>query len=445
MAKLRFLFLGLLITFTVNLWAQNEFQLSSQQADCDQAIDITGIDNIHATAPMGVGAIVEVHSSNMSLYAFSTEHNIVWYRFEVQQSCEMSFTITPDNPKDDYDFLLYRIKDNQNCQDIKKGELHPVRSNISRSSVTGETGLSINGASNFVHEGKGNNWSNTLVVKKGEVYYLVLDNVYKNGQGHRIKFSYSNCEEDMEFIDQQLSVNINVKDQESKRMVRGNILLIDESKGYKKYDTIYNKVSSSVFLPIEPGRYYECIVWAEGYLKTREIFKLDSNDKSLRLDIEMQPVAVGKTFELGDLYFEGGTARIIRKSYPALRSLLLIMKDSPSLRIEIQGHVNLTPNPKEKKSEEYYQELSVARALAVYDYLSKRGVEESRMIYIGFGYSKMIYPMPETTEQMQRNRRVVVKIIDIILVEYLVIIQLLVHFIYCMKPVFHQQKVIYLL
>ena len=406
-------FIGFLVLISTNLWAQNEFRLSAQQADCDQAIDITGLDEIHATAPVGSGRWVEVHSSKVSLYAFSTEHNTVWYRFEVKQSCEMSFTITPDNPKDDYDFLLYKSKGKQSCQYIRKGELQPVRSNISRPSVTGETGLSAKGTSYYVHEGKGNNWSKTLVVKRGEVYFLVLDNVYKNGQGHRIQFFYTNCKQEPAIIDQKLSVNINVKDQESKRLIRGNIVLIDESKGYKNYDTVYNKVSSSVFIPVEADRYYECVVWAEGYLKTRKIFKLDSNDKPLRLDMEMQAVAVGKTFELGNLYFVGGTAQVVRKSYPVLRNLLATMKDNPTLKIEIQGHVNLTPNPKEKKSEAYYQELSVARAQAVYDYLAKRGVSESRMIYKGFGYSKMIYSKPKTPEQMQRNRRVVVKIIDI--------------------------------
>ncbi len=413
MAK-RIAFLSsVLLLLSINIWAQTEFRLTSQHADCDQAIDITGLDDIHATAPIGSGRWVEVHSSKVSLYAFSTEHNTVWYRFEVQKSCEMSFTITPDNPKDDYDFLLYKSKGKQTCQYIRKGELQPVRSNISRPSATGETGISSKGTSYYVHEGKGNNWSKTLVVKRGEVYFLVLDNVYKNGQGHRIQFFYSNCKQEPALIPQQQSVNINVKDRESKRLIRGRIILIDESKGYKEYDTIYNKVSSSVFIPVEADRYYECIVSVDGYLKTRQIFKLDSNDKSIRLDMEMQAVSVGKTFELGNLYFVGGTAQVVRKSYPVLRKLLATMKDNPSLKIEIQGHVNLGADTKKKKSEAYYQELSVARARAVYDYLAKRGVSESRMTYIGFGYSKMIYQNAKTPEQMQRNRRVVVKVKEI--------------------------------
>ena len=89
------------------------------------------------------------------------------------------------------------------------------------------------------------------------------------------------------------------------------------------------------------------------------------------------------------------------------------MKDNPSLEIEIQGHVNLSPNSKEKKTEEYYNQLSISRAQTVYDYLAKRGVSKNRMSYLGFGYSKMIYNNPKTAEQMQRNRRVVVKVIKI--------------------------------
>ena len=412
MTKAIFVFQFVFLAFAISLQAQLEVRITNTHADCDQAIDITGVNQLHATAPVNSGKRIEIHSSKISLYSFNTEHHTVWYKFTAEQSCEMSFTIAPDNPRDDYDFILFRAAAPHICQSIRKGELKPVRSNISRPTESGKTGLDKEATSYYVHEGKGNAWSKSIYVKKGEVFYLVLDNVYKEGGGHRLSFYYNNCKEEPK-LKNTLSVNINVKDQESKRLIRANILLVDQSKGYRNYDTIYNKVSTSVFIPVEPGRYYECEVWTDGYLKAKEIFKLDTNDQSLKLDMELQAVSIGKTFELGNLYFEGGTANVIRKSYPILRDLLAIMKDNPDLEIEIQGHVNLSPDTKEKKTEEYYQHLSIARAKTVYDYLAKRGVAKSRMNYIGFGYSRMIFKHPKSAEQMQRNRRVVVKIIKI--------------------------------
>ena len=37
-----------------------------------------------------------------------------------------------------------------------------------------------------MHSGLGDSYSKALTVNKGEVYYLVLDNVYENGKGHTL-------------------------------------------------------------------------------------------------------------------------------------------------------------------------------------------------------------------------------------------------------------------
>jgi len=169
-------------------------------------------------------------------------------------------------------------------------------------------------------------------------------------------------------------------------------------------------VNLNAIVPIEPSRSYECQVWAKGYLKKKESFKLDSTDKPLKLDIFLQKLIVGASFEVNELYFVGGSATVVRRSHIALRKLLTMMKENPNLKIEIQGHVNLPVDTKKKKSEEYYQQLSVDRAKTVYDYLRKRGISSNRMTYQGFGYKKMIFPRAKTFSEMQRNRRVVIRI-----------------------------------
>ncbi|MCK5857603.1 MAG: OmpA family protein [Bacteroidales bacterium] len=409
----RFYALVLLIFVSVGMLAQKHIVLLPENGDCDNAIDITDINDIKATAPMGHGSRMEVQSSKVSLYAFKNEHNTVWYKFTILQSCMMSLTITPDNPKDDYDFLLFCGDGPSTCKHIQKGGLKAVRSNISRPKLQGKTGLVSSSKYAYVREGEGTAWSKSIFVKKGDVYYLVLDNVYDDGQGHRIQFFYNNCKAEPRLEPMGLHVNINAKDKSSKRGVKAHMLLIDLSGGYKNYDTLYNREAISVFIPIKAGRNYDCQVWAKGYLKEKELFRLDSADKPLKLDINLQKVQVGSSFEVSELYFVGGSATVVRRSHIALRKLLSMMKDNPSLEIEIQGHVNLPVETKKKKSEEYYQQLSVDRATTVYNYLRKRGISEKRMSYRGFGYKKMIYPHAKTFSQMQKNRRVVVRIISI--------------------------------
>jgi len=413
MRRIRIILSLFLISFVFGLKAQTNIQVLAKNADCSEAIDISGMNHIEASAPMGAGRLLEFIASKTSLYSFDEEHNTVWYRFTVAQSCIMSMVITPDDPLNDYDFILFKSDGEKTCQFIQKGELKPVRSNISRPSVNGQTGLSDKGLQDYVHSGKGNPWSKPLSVKRGEVYYLVLDNVYDGGAGHRIEFRYADCTHEENPERKQLSVNVNVKDKETKRLILGQILLIDISKGYLNFDTIYNKEATSVFIPVESNRYYECQVKAKNYLMRKELFKLDSNAQTYTLNFELQAVSEGKVFELEELYFIGGSAQVVRKSYPALRKLLTIMKDNPSLEIEIQGHVNFNKNAREKKSEDYYQQLSVSRAKTVYEYLKKRGISESRMSFVGFGYSQMVVKNPKTHQQMQRNRRVVVRVIKI--------------------------------
>jgi outer membrane protein OmpA-like peptidoglycan-associated protein len=411
------LFIYLILFNFSFLKAQTLFHLSNAEADCETAIDISGLSIIKATAPVGTGRWNEIQSPKKSLYAFQKEHHTVWYKFTVAQNCRLAFTIIPDNPKDDYDFILYKADGEKTCRSIRKGELKPVRTNISRTSETnqGKTGLNLKGKSAYIHEGKGNNWSLPLDIKAGEVYYLVLDNVYNNGKGHTIKFFFTNCHDKIIDVTKPFTVNINVRDSKTKGLIRAQIMIIDEDKAYPNYDTIYNKKASSMFMSIKPDQYYAYEVWADQYLREKGIFKIDSNPnhRTKQIDIDLIKVKIGDSFELQDLYFVGGKATIIRKSYPALRKLLAIMKNNPSLEINIMGHVNLPNKSKAKHTEEYYNNLSIARAKTVYDYLNRRGIDSSRMKYQGFGYSKMIFPEAETPKQMQRNRRVVVKITNL--------------------------------
>ena len=394
--------------------AQKQIRLDALVADCEHAIDITGIDSLHATAPLGPGRVNEVSSSSSSLYAFKKEHHTVWYKFSVKQNCILEFTIIPDHPKDDYDFILFRADGEHSCEQIKKGELRPLRSNISRPAENshGKTGLGNRAQAAYVHEGKGNNWSLPLKVKAGETYFLVLDNVYKGGGGHKLQFRYLDCERAFVGDNGKLYVNFNIRDEALKKPVEANLLLVDQYNAYPDYDTIYNAKVSSLSLAVQPGRLYSYELRAEGYLTEKDFFKLDSfsNHPVKIINIDMKRIEPGGTFEIDEIYFVGGSDQLIRKSYPALRKLLKIMRDNPSLEIEIEGHVNL-PQKGKRETEEYYNALSVARAKAVFDYLKQRGVEASRMKYKGLGYSQMVYPNAKTPEEMQKNRRVIIRIL----------------------------------
>jgi outer membrane protein OmpA-like peptidoglycan-associated protein len=187
--------------------------------------------------------------------------------------------------------------------------------------------------------------------------------------------------------------------------------LIQFDKDYKA-DTILIQKSSSLFYPLQSETYYTVKVNGLNYLSQEESFKVSPKDTLISLVMEMQNVTIGTLFELKKVYFTGGTANFTGNSSSALRKLVQTLKDNPNLKVEIQGHVNLPKGSYRKKTEEYYNQLSIDRAKAVYDYLIMRGIEIDRLEYQGYGYSKMVFPEATTADEMQQNRRVELKVID---------------------------------
>lgn len=96
---------------------------------------------------------------------------------------------------------------------------------------------------------------------------------------------------------------------------------------------------------------------------------------------------------------------VLPSSRPILGELLKIMQDNPLLKIDIQGHICC------QKVEE--NQISLKRAMAVYNYLVRNGVNKSRLSYQSFGSSRPVHPLPEKSEaEKVANRRVEIEIIE---------------------------------
>lgn len=81
------------------------------------------------------------------------------------------------------------------------------------------------------------------------------------------------------------------------------------------------------------------------------------------------------------------------------------MQTNENMRIEIHGHICC--------KDDDIGNLSVLRAMAIYNYLSVKGIDEKRMRYKGFGSKRPIHPLPEKTEtQRIANRRVEIVILE---------------------------------
>ncbi|RLD65525.1 MAG: hypothetical protein DRI95_08545, partial [Bacteroidetes bacterium] len=156
----------ILVVFSgISIYSQ-ELKNIKNATDCNNAIEVSTISKFGPTNPPKE---LKVKSTNNP---FERSQYPTWYKFKIVKDGVLLFDIIPINPNDNYDFLLYKINNENYCQDIKSGKNDAIRSNFARADIAlqGKTGLSITG--------KPECYSNGIDVQKGEQYVLVLNNMY---------------------------------------------------------------------------------------------------------------------------------------------------------------------------------------------------------------------------------------------------------------------------
>lgn len=112
---------------------------------------------------------------------------------------------------------------------------------------------------------------------------------------------------------------------------------------------------------------------------------------------------VGDRLRIPNMNFYNGLERMLPESEPMLAELLQIMKDNPTLKITIEGHICCDRLEGDK--------LSIRRARAIYNHLVKNGISKKRLRYQGYAGTNPIHFIPEKNEQERaENRRVEIHI-----------------------------------
>jgi OOP family OmpA-OmpF porin len=97
--------------------------------------------------------------------------------------------------------------------------------------------------------------------------------------------------------------------------------------------------------------------------------------------------------------FDINSAEVKSEAYPMLTEAVLIMKQNPDLKVQIDGHADSTGAP------EYNMTLSEKRAEAIKDFMVTRGIDAERLTTKGFGITKPA-ASNKTKEGRAKNRRV---------------------------------------
>ena len=146
----------------------------------------------------------------------------------------------------------------------------------------------------------------------------------------------------------------------------------------------------------------------DGYLFYSEHFPLSeikSRVDPVLKDIPLEPIAVGKTMVLRNIFYETDQFQLKVISYAELDKLVGFLKLNQVLRIEIGGHTD------DEGTEEYNIELSMKRAGAVFEYLLDHGIAAGRISFKGYGESRPV-SSNETEEGKALNRRTEITILE---------------------------------
>jgi outer membrane protein OmpA-like peptidoglycan-associated protein len=167
--------------------------------------------------------------------------------------------------------------------------------------------------------------------------------------------------------------------------------------------------------PMFDGEKYAITVEASGFAPVK--YMLDpaeaNAERKVVKHIELQTGstapdphhAVGHVMRLDNLIFQVGKAKVSPDSYGELDLLVNMMKESPKMVIQLEGHTDYQGDPKEN------MKLSQMRVDAVRSYLLSKDIHKTRVRTKAFGGTQPL-SRDNTPEAHRLNRRVEVRILE---------------------------------
>lgn len=198
-----------------------------------------------------------------------------------------------------------------------------------------------------------------------------------------------------------------VVDALTKKPLAAEVVLANLKTREAEFTSSSSDEDGSFFTSLPSSISYAMQVQRKGYLFYSHSFMLDSTKSQqnpLELYVELQPLKVGSTTVLRNVYFGFNAFNLKSESEVELRTLVELLKSNPTLWIEIAGHTDNVGNAK------YNQNLSERRAQSVVSYLVSEGIDKNRLRAVGYGSARPV--APNTTEDGRaKNRRTEFKVL----------------------------------
>jgi OmpA-OmpF porin, OOP family len=186
------------------------------------------------------------------------------------------------------------------------------------------------------------------------------------------------------------------------------------SDGKEVGSTYSDPVTGEYEIHLPGGQQYGFRAEAKDHISENQNLDLRDFTKDGQLvskNITLAPIEVALVEEntkiiLNNIFFDFDKSILKSESFPELNRIATLMKEKPTMQVEISGHTDPTG------PEAYNLGLSERRAKAVSKYLTEQGVDSDRIKTAYFGETQLL-DTSNTREGNRKNRRVEFKILKL--------------------------------
>ena len=138
----------------------------------------------------------------------------------------------------------------------------------------------------------------------------------------------------------------------------------------------------SFTMVLTPGVDYVFLGTCKGYLNIKQELSTEPSNESVEYTMQFPLPPINVPVLINNIFYEFDRATLTDESTTALDSLVIMMKDNPSVTIELAAHCDY------KGDDDYNQRLSQRRAESVVNYLIAHGIKSDRLSPVGYGESR---------------------------------------------------------
>jgi outer membrane protein OmpA-like peptidoglycan-associated protein len=235
------------------------------------------------------------------------------------------------------------------------------------------------------------------------------------GKCYLVGASQKNYTEEIKPVGENAQVEIRLKRERSLELL---VLDYDKHTPVKDADIKINNIftgktsdDGTVLKELTSEKELDVAVSAKGYLNQSVKLKAPEIGK-LQQTILMMKMEMNKTFVLDNIYYDLDSWKILPSSEIELNKLVTIMRENPTLKIELGSHTD------SRGSDQYNLTLSQKRSESAVAYIIKSGIAKDRIIAKGYGETKLLNRCKNgvacTDDEHRVNRRTEFKIIGFV-------------------------------